>query len=92
MKIEKSKIEKSTKNRYPSSNENMIFLAQIDRKSTPEFERKHDFFSPNRPKIDTRVLTKTLFFQPKSTENRLPSSNENIIFLTQIDRKSTPEF
>ena len=40
----------------------MIFSAQIDRKSPAEFERKHDFFSPNRPKIASRVLTKTCFF------------------------------
>ena len=44
---------------HPDSNENMFFLAQFDRKSIPELYRKHDFFSPNRPKIDPRVLTKT---------------------------------
>ena len=34
---EKPKRRSKTENRHPSSNENIIFLAQIDRKSTPEF-------------------------------------------------------
>ena len=34
---EKPKRRSKTENRHPSSNENMICLAQIDRKSTPEF-------------------------------------------------------
>ena len=34
---EKPKRRSKTENRHPSSNENMIFLAQIDRKSIPEF-------------------------------------------------------
>ena len=34
---EKLKRRSKTENRHPSSNENIIFLAQINRKSTPEF-------------------------------------------------------
>ena len=34
---EKPKRRSETENRHPSSNENMIFPPQIDRKSPPEF-------------------------------------------------------